>query len=219
MAAVNPPARVTSIRPTLFSVLATAGRWVFPKRLWVGLAVAVAALEWLVPVPLFAAGYRGQHALALWFIGAGLALRAWAAGCAGGHTRSAQIEAPRLVVGGPYAHVRNPIYFGTLGLGFGMALLIGDPLALGLAAAALGLLYLAIVPAEETFLAQQFGDDYRRYCASVPRLVPRLSPWPEGEQRTFRWRATWGEAGILLWMVLIYAALWGEEYLDHLGWS
>jgi protein-S-isoprenylcysteine O-methyltransferase Ste14 len=190
------------------------GRWLFPRRLWVGLAIAVGALEWLVPVPPFSTGHQVQHALALGLILTGLGLRAWAAGCAGGHTRSAQIEAPRLVVRGPYARVRNPIYLGTIGLSLGMAWLIGDPLALGLAVAALGLMYLAIVAAEESFLAQQFGDHYRRYCAAVPRLLPRVHAWTDGEAQPFRWRATWGEAGILLWLLVIYAVLWGKEYLD-----
>ena len=197
----------------VFSQVVAAGQWLFPRRLWVGLAIAAAALEWMVPVPPFAPGHRLQHTLALGLILAGLGLRAWAAGCAGAHTRSAQIEAPRLVVSGPYAHVRNPIYLGTIGLGLGMALLIGDPIALGLAMTALGLMYLAIVPAEESFLTYQFGDHYRTYCAAVPRLFPRLRPWV-GREEVFRWRATWGEAGILFWLLLIYAALWGEEYLD-----
>ena len=199
--------------------LAAAGRWVFPRRLWAGLAVAALALRWLEPVPFLAVGFRTQHALAVALIAAGLALRAWAAGCAGRHTRSAEIEAPRLIVGGPYACVRNPIYLGTLGLALGMALLIGDPLALFLAATALGLMYAFIVPAEEAFLAGQFGAEYVRYCAGVPRLIPRLRPWPGARPPVFRWRATWGDLGILLWLVVIYAALWGAEYLDHLGWS
>ncbi len=203
----------------LSSTLAGWGRCIFPYRLWIGLAVAVAALEWLAPAPLFGPGHRGPHTLAVALIVGGLALRGWAAGCAGGHTRSARIEAPRLVTAGPFAHVRNPIYLGTFGLGLGVALLIGDPRALGLAVAALGALYAAIVPAEEAFLARQFGAEYGRYRAAVPRLVPRLRPWAQGEARPFHWRAVWGEAGILLWVVAIYLALLGEEYLDRIGWS
>jgi protein-S-isoprenylcysteine O-methyltransferase Ste14 len=180
------------LRPLALRWVADVGRWLFPRRLWVGLAIALAALEWLVPVPPFSTGYRVQHGLAVGLIVMGLALRAWAAGCAGTHTRSAKIEAPRLVVEGPYARVRNPIYLGTIALSLGMALLIGDPLALGMAVAALGLMYLAIVPAEESFLAQQFGDHYRRYCAAVPRLLPRFRAWAHCGEQPFRWRATWG---------------------------
>ena len=57
---------------------------------------------------------------------AGLAIRMWAAGFAGRHTRSEQIEGSKLATTGPYAHLRNPIYLGSALLGVGMVLLIGD---------------------------------------------------------------------------------------------
>ena len=45
---------------------------------------------------------------------AGVAMRAWAAG----HLRKNQ----ELAVSGPYAHVRNPLYVGTLTTGIGFAI-------------------------------------------------------------------------------------------------
>jgi protein-S-isoprenylcysteine O-methyltransferase Ste14 len=30
---------------------------------------------------------------------------------------------------------------------------------------------------EEPGLRRRFGDDYARYCAAVPRWVPRRTPW------------------------------------------
>src|SRR5882757_6449645 len=139
------------------SFLSWLGRQLFGRRLYVGLAVALVGCELLEPRPLFAAPHRGTQLLSLGIIALGIFLRVWASGCAGAHTRDARIRAPRLVTAGPYAHVRNPIYLGTILIGLGMSGLIGDPLAFALTGLALGTLYFTLVPAEEEFLRTQFG--------------------------------------------------------------
>lgn len=204
---------------SLAARLAQIGKRVFSVRLFVGLGVAALSAEWLRPVPFFDHRHLGQQALALAIVAAGLCLRAWGSGIAGRHTRTAQIEAPQLVTGGPFAYMRNPIYSGTLAIGLGMALLIGDPRALFCAAVALGLLYVFIVPAEEAYLLGRFGAEYARYCAAVPRLIPRLHPWAERRELPFQWQAARGELIILLWLVLIYSGLQIEEYFDRVGLS
>jgi len=204
----------SSVPAPRHSILAALGRGVFGWRLMVGLGVAAAGIEWLSPAPFFAPGHRLGQSFALLGALAGLALRGWASGCAGRHTRTAEIEAPQLVTGGPFAYMRNPIYGGTICLGSGMAALIGDPKACALAAGALLFLYLGIVPAEEEFLHRQFGAAYARYRAEVPRFLPRLRPWPGRVERAFQWRAVWGELGIALWTAGIYLALLGREWLD-----
>jgi len=200
--------------PSRSTFLAGLGRRIFGWRLMVGLGVAAVGIEWLSPVPFFAPGHRVIQSLAILFACSGLALRAWGSGCAGRHTRTAQIEAPQLVTGGPFAYLRNPIYAGTVCLGFGMAALIGDPKAYFLAAVAFVFLYLAIVPAEEEFLRRQFGAAYARYCAEVPRFLPRLRPWPGRVRQAFHWSAARGELAIAMWAAGIYLALLGEEWID-----
>jgi len=196
------------------SAFVAFGRRIFGRRLFVGLAGALVGIELLVPVPFFAPGHRISQSVAILFALSGLALRAWGSACAGKHTRTAQIEAPRLITDGPFAYVRNPIYAGTMCLGFGMAALIGDPKAYVLAAIAFLFLYLGIVPAEEAFLRQQFGSAYAHYCAEVPRFLPRFRPWPGRVKQSLHWRAATGELFIALWATGIYLALWGEEWLD-----
>jgi protein-S-isoprenylcysteine O-methyltransferase Ste14 len=97
----------------------------------------------------------------------GLALRAWAAG----HLAKNQ----RLATSGPYAHVRNPLYVGTLAVGFGFAI-AGGGLLIGAALVLFFILwYLPVVEEEERHLAKILPgyDDYRR---RVPQLWPALSP-------------------------------------------
>ncbi len=196
------------------------GLRIFHRRMHVGLtAVALAALVYR-PRNFFGAHAAAGTIVCLLLVFAGLVLRAWAAGCAGGHTRRATIEAPRLATGGPFAFVRNPIYLASIILGLGMVGLLGDPWMLALYLAVFAFLYTAIVPAEERFLRRQFGDAYIRYCAHVPRLLPRLRPWAEAESRPFDRAATVGDARLALILVAIYAGLRGAAWvrMSWLGW-
>ena len=111
--------------------------------------------------------------------------------------------------------LRNPIYAGTICLALGMVLLIGDFVGLILAAIALLTLYISIVPAEEAYLLNTFGNEYLVYKANVPRFIPRLTAWRRKSSGTFHWRALWGEGGIALLLVAIYGCLWIEELFDH----
>jgi protein-S-isoprenylcysteine O-methyltransferase Ste14 len=90
----------------------------------------------------------------------------------------------RLVVRGPYRHVRNPMISGVL------MVLAGEALALqsrshfmwALAFFIINAIYIPLV--EEPMLAMRFGERYNEYCRHVPRLVPRLRPWEQGEPET-----------------------------------
>ncbi|HEX6420271.1 MAG TPA: isoprenylcysteine carboxylmethyltransferase family protein [Acidimicrobiales bacterium] len=83
----------------------------------------------------------------------------------------------RLVVGGLYRHVRNPMYVAVVGAIAGQALLLGRP---GLAAYGAGAAAVMAAFArwhEEPALARRFGEDYERYRRAVPAWRPRLRPW------------------------------------------
>jgi protein-S-isoprenylcysteine O-methyltransferase Ste14 len=182
----------------------TLSRAIFAHRLWVGLvAVAIGALLARPEAVLRSRGALFTGASVALVLG-GLALRAWAGGCAGSHTRRATIEAPRLVTGGPYAHVRNPIYLASMILGLGMVGLLGDPWMLALYVAVFAFLYTAIVPAEEATLRQTFREEFERYAANVPRLLPRLRPWKDATPPHFDRSAIVAEARLGLVLVAIY---------------
>jgi protein-S-isoprenylcysteine O-methyltransferase Ste14 len=179
----------------------------------VGLAVVVAAAFLVEPRPILGRWHLEAELASFVLVLLGLGLRTWAGGCAGKHTREARIEAPRLVTGGPYARVRNPIYLASILLGFGMVGLVGDPWLLAMHAGVCVLLYAGIVPAEEEFLLQRFGPDYSRYCANVPRMWPRLRPWTEAEPVRWDASALFGECRLGLVLVAIYAGLHGAAWL------
>ncbi len=87
----------------------------------------------------------------------------------------------RLVVAGPYRHVRNPMYSGVFLVLYGEGIMLGS-LAILIYATLLEMVPLFYVPlVEERGLEQRFGADYRTYKAHVPRWVPRLKPWQGGE--------------------------------------
>lgn len=83
----------------------------------------------------------------------------------------------RLVVRGPYRHVRNPMISGVLFILLGEAALLGSlPLLFWfLAFFALNAIFIPLI--EERDLERRFGEDYREYKRGVPRWIPRLSPW------------------------------------------
>jgi protein-S-isoprenylcysteine O-methyltransferase Ste14 len=78
-----------------------------------------------------------------------------------------------LIVKGPYALVRHPIYTGLLLAFVGSALAVGEWRG-GLAVAIVAVSFWRKLRREEAFMRQQFGETYARYAASVPALIPFL---------------------------------------------
>ena len=82
-----------------------------------------------------------------------------------------------LVVTGAYRYVRNPMYLAVLSIIFGQALLFAD-LTVALYGVGIFLLVATFVHLyEEPTLHEQFGHEYDRYRAQVPRWIPRARPY------------------------------------------
>jgi protein-S-isoprenylcysteine O-methyltransferase Ste14 len=136
---------------------------------------------------------------------AGLALRAWAAGCLA--------KDQRLATGGPYAHTRNPLYLGTLLVAAGLAIAARSPWLGALFAAVFIFVYLPVIQLEEQHLRRLFPD-YGAFAGRVPALWPRLRTAQDSGAQPFRWalyvknreyQAALGfaaGAGFLLWKLL-----------------
>jgi protein-S-isoprenylcysteine O-methyltransferase Ste14 len=80
-----------------------------------------------------------------------------------------------LVVSGPYAMVRNPMYLGIILIGLGVVLAILNPWVLLLFAGGFLLRYLYLFPKEEKLLSEAFGRQYNDYMSRVPRILPNPS--------------------------------------------
>lgn len=175
--------------------LASIRALLFSHRLEIGLGLTAVAAPFVRSSVATKPSEVGLKAGGLCLVMTGLGVRVWAAGFAGRHTRTSNIEGEKLATAGPYAYVRNPIYLGSIILGFGMVLLIGDRRLLIPCALTFLALYSGLIPAEEEFLSQKFQDEYEAYCRHVPRLLPRLKAWSgAGAMKTpFDWRAARGE--------------------------
>lgn len=83
----------------------------------------------------------------------------------------------RLVVGGIYRHVRNPMYLAVLSIILGQALLFGAvPVAIYAAAVAAAVISFVRFY-EEPVLTNRYGAEYEAYRHAVPGWLPRLTPW------------------------------------------
>jgi protein-S-isoprenylcysteine O-methyltransferase Ste14 len=109
---------------------------------------------------------------------AGLALRAWAAGCL--------VKDQRLSKGGPYSHTRNPLYLGTLLVAAGLAVAAQNPWLGALFAAVFVFIYLPVIELEEQHLRRLFPE-YAAFADRVPALWPRLRAVPDAGAQPFRW--------------------------------
>jgi protein-S-isoprenylcysteine O-methyltransferase Ste14 len=138
-------------------------------RVFVGF-VLVAAFLWLA-TPTWSSLAAGLPVSI-----AGLVVRAWAAG----HLE----KNLALAESGPYAHVRNPLYLGTLAVAAGFAI-AARRWELGLLfAAVFFFIYLPVVELEEQHLQKLFPA-YTAYAQRVPQLIPRVPA--DVAKKSFKW--------------------------------
>lgn len=144
---------------------------------------------WFIPLCLLiTACCVGKFRLAEGLLGAlllvlGEIVRFWAAGC---------IQKDNVIATtGPYAYVRNPLYFGSFLLALGYAFLSGlGILSVAIVLALFLAFHMAAIATEEEWLTKAFGETYIGYKRHVPRLIPRLLPYRvEGEEpMRFSWK-------------------------------
>lgn len=143
------------------------------------------------------------------------AVRTWASAYL--HTEVVKdhaLHADRLVADGPYRHLRNPLYLGTLLLAvcFGlMASRLGFVVIVG----GLLVVVLRLIGREETALSRTQGAAYAEYVARVPRLWPALAPRVPASGARPQWRqAVTGE--LMMWAFAIGAAAFAATFEPRL---
>ena len=103
-------------------------------------------------------------------IAVGLGLRAWGVG----HL----LKNGELTITGPYAHLRHPLYAGTLAIGIGFALGVGGLFAPAVCAGLLAWFFGSYFPrkdrSEGARLESLYGAAYTAYRERVPALWPRF---------------------------------------------
>jgi protein-S-isoprenylcysteine O-methyltransferase Ste14 len=99
----------------------------------------------------------------------------------GAGTPSPAAPTERLVVGGLYRRVRNPMYIAVVATVAGQALALTRPWLFAYAVA-LGVLFAGFVHwYEEPALARRFGPQYEAYRQAVPPWRPRRDTWEPDE--------------------------------------
>jgi hypothetical protein len=92
-----------------------------------------------------------------------------------GRGTPAPIDPPKeLVVRGLYRFARNPMYVGVLAVIAGQSWLFGSPPLAIYALAVFACFHVFVIAYEEPTLRRHFDGAYERYCAAVPRWLPRL---------------------------------------------
>jgi protein-S-isoprenylcysteine O-methyltransferase Ste14 len=138
---------------------------------------------------------------------AGLLVRAWAAG----HI----VKNDRLATTGPYAHTRNPLYFGSFLIAAGFAIAAHWSLLLFVIAFFV-LIYGPTIRDERVGIRARFPEAYDEWERHVPSFLPRPTPWrraaagpddPGGfdfdlYMRHGEWRAALGFTAVLVYLIL-----------------
>jgi protein-S-isoprenylcysteine O-methyltransferase Ste14 len=168
----------------------------FPDRwqyVWEGTCLAIAMIGVLVRT--MAVGYAAKNT-------------------SGRNTREGQ-RADALNTTGLYSLVRNPLYLGNLIIMLGVLLTVRSWELTAIFFLAFLLYYERIIAAEEAFLEDKFGDEYREWASATPCLRPRLGGW-RSPPRRFSWRqAIRGEYQSVFGVVVaMFAIRLARDYLD-----
>jgi protein-S-isoprenylcysteine O-methyltransferase Ste14 len=91
------------------------------------------------------------------------------------------VPTEHLVVSGFYRYLRNPMYTGVLFALIGEAILFESRAMLIEIAVFWLVVHLFVCFYEEPTLTKRYGDEYQRFKRNVPRWLPRMSPWKNGQ--------------------------------------
>ena len=135
--------------------------------------------------------------------------------------KEGRVYAGRLVQGGVFGLVRNPMYIGNVLIALGITVYLRSPLGYIILIPLFLFLYQALIAAEEAYLRERFGRDYEDYCRKVNRFAPRIHRIPQAfSGMRFDWRrSVRKDMGTVvgLTMGLILIPLWRISFLD--GWA
>ena len=156
------------------------GKWVFKNRGW--LPVPILVLAAFMPV------YDNSRFViisGIILVMLGEAGRLWSVGFAGGITRTRKGDLHELIVTGPFAVVRNPIYISNIIMYSGAALMMGAPALVPFVLLYFFIEYTLIIIYEESILTKAFGQQYEIYKKTVNRWLPNFNVKIERSKHQF----------------------------------
>jgi len=109
-------------------------------------------------------------------------IRFWGVSWAGSETRTTGgVGGTYLIISGPFAFVRNPLYVGNILLYTGIGIMSWSlfPYLQIIALLFFAVQYHFIVLEEEKFLKEKFSEAYSVYVKNVPRFIPRFTPYKD----------------------------------------
>ncbi|MFN0057320.1 MAG: methyltransferase family protein [Planctomycetota bacterium] len=131
------------------------------------------------------------RALDLWLVtalavsGAGVVIRILTVGNVPKRTSgraTVNMQAARLNMLGMYSVVRHPLYLGNFLLFLGFCMIAGVWWLCAIYVLMFWLYYERIMMAEEAYLAEQFGDEYREWVCRTPAFLPNYRLWQASER-------------------------------------
>ena len=185
--------------------------WVYPLAVW-----------------LFAIARTTEQSLRLGaaVILLGEVLRLWANGYVG-HLKvnrsqpgRPETKMGRLITGGPYAFVRNPLYVGSFLIVIGFCIAMTSPVAALATLICFAMLYGEKTKREEELIQGEWGAEYAAYLAAVPRWVPTWRRYPHRHGR-WTWQGIMAskELKTVIWVIVGLLAVYvREEALQEREW-
>jgi len=147
------------------------GNWVFHNRNWF---FATLYVTMFIPSLSLTDDLRVQIGLGLAIFLFGVMSRGITIGLEyivrGGLYR--QIYADKLVTTGIYSICRNPMYFGNILILLGVGMFANSALFVCLTIPIFMFLYASIILAEQSFLENKFGEEYKLYKQNVNAIIP-----------------------------------------------
>ncbi|MBI4598193.1 MAG: isoprenylcysteine carboxylmethyltransferase family protein [Candidatus Omnitrophica bacterium] len=175
---------------------------------------------------LFARTTEGSWAWGIAIIALGETLRVWANGYVG-HVKAGRdiaadqtiIPKGRLITAGPYAFVRHPLYLGTMLLGLGFCVMVGNAWLALIALVFFLTMYRGKMAEEEARIKDAYPA-YAAYERAVPRWIPTGRRYPDRAGRwTWQGIAASNEWKTVIWVtVLVIALYFREEVFEGREW-
>lgn len=129
-----------------------------------------------------------------------------------------QVYAQKLVQNGIFAHCRNPLYLGNILILMGVGIAANSLLFVLFGVPFFLFAYLAIIRAEENYLEEKFGQEFKDYCGRVNRIIPNFS----GIRNTvkgmeFQWKRLIAKeyATPFVWITGLSFLIMKDTYLDY----